>query len=63
LAELRIVSVIFCNLDVKYEGDDSPKKLQIAFAGMQAILNRFEGTVRQFILDGNLSLSLSLSLF
>jgi class 3 adenylate cyclase/tetratricopeptide (TPR) repeat protein len=51
LAELRTVTVIFCNLDVKYEGDDSPKKLQLAFVGMQAILNRFEGTVRQFILD------------
>jgi class 3 adenylate cyclase len=52
LAELRTVSVIFVNLHVTYVDDvESPKTIQLSVAAMQAILGRFEGTVRQFLVD------------
>jgi hypothetical protein len=54
LAELRTVTVLFVNIDVKYEAQDdvaTAKTLQFAVVGMQAVLSKFEGTVRQFIID------------
>lgn len=52
LAELRTVSIIFVKLDILYKNhEDSAKSIQLYFASMQAILSRFEGTVRQFLID------------
>jgi class 3 adenylate cyclase/tetratricopeptide (TPR) repeat protein len=52
LAELRTISVLFVKLDYTYVNEDeSPMAIQIYVAGMQAVIARYEGTVRQFIVD------------
>jgi len=52
LAELRTVSVLFVNLNIKWINEtESPMQIQLCVAGMQAILARYEGTVRQFLVD------------
>eukprot|EP01114_Cavostelium_apophysatum_P003087 TRINITY_DN1281_c0_g1_i1.p1 TRINITY_DN1281_c0_g1~~TRINITY_DN1281_c0_g1_i1.p1 ORF type:complete len:1564 (-),score=458.03 TRINITY_DN1281_c0_g1_i1:93-4784(-) len=50
LAELRVVSVIFVNLTTPFK-DSKLNELQLAIVEMQSIIYKYEGTVRQFIID------------
>lgn len=52
LAELRTVSVLFVKLDYTYVNEEeSPMAIQVYVSGMQSVIDRYEGTVRQFIVD------------
>jgi len=50
LAELRNVSVIFLNLTTPFKENKLPE-LQQAFIKMQTSIYKYEGTVRQFMID------------
>eukprot|EP01117_Protostelium_nocturnum_P014485 TRINITY_DN5511_c0_g2_i2.p1 TRINITY_DN5511_c0_g2~~TRINITY_DN5511_c0_g2_i2.p1 ORF type:complete len:1733 (+),score=655.57 TRINITY_DN5511_c0_g2_i2:165-5363(+) len=50
LAELRRVSVIFLNLTVPFK-DIHLAELQTSFTEMQKIIAKYEGTIRQFMID------------
>jgi class 3 adenylate cyclase len=51
LAELRSITTVFCNLSMEYRGVEDLGKMQDAVVAIQKQLDRFEGTLRQFIVD------------
>jgi class 3 adenylate cyclase len=51
LAELRSITTLFCNLSMEYRGVEDLGKMQDAVVAIQKQLDRFEGTLRQFIVD------------
>lgn len=50
LAELRTISVIFLNLTSPFKEEKLPE-LQTAISEMQEILNKYEGVLRQFMIE------------
>ena len=50
LAELRHVSVIFLNLTTPFKAHQV-QELQLAISQMQEIIYKYEGTVRQFMIE------------
>jgi class 3 adenylate cyclase/tetratricopeptide (TPR) repeat protein len=51
MGELRTVTTVFVNLSMNYKGEDDVPQLQSAMTAIQNKLDRFEGTLRQFMVD------------
>lgn len=50
LAELRTISVIFLNLTSPFK-DEKLSELQQTISEMQTVIEKYEGTIRQFMID------------